>query len=317
MILFGLSTAWNWVVPLWIVAAGAVAASLLVWGLMKLLSVVSPRTEAVVRTTTKESCSQTLFLAVIALGIVLVFFSALLPYGTLGDDIKMTKDTGLMMILVLSIILSVSSASVSVSDEVEGRTALTVLSKPIGRREFVVGKMLGVLLPVAIYYIILGAFFLAIISYKVKYEAHENSLPPPSVVQCQTEMLNTIPALILCFLETIVMTAISVAISTRLAMVPNLLICATIYVVGHMTPLLVQSSVGKLPIVAFIGQFLSTLLPVLEHFNIQAAIASGREAVITTAQWATYIGWAAFYCALYTGIMLLVSLLMFEDRDLA
>jgi len=317
MTLFGLSTAYNWVWPLWIVVVGVVAASALLWILGKLLYFVSPRTDAVVRTTTKECVSQAMFPAVIGIGIVLVFFASLLPYGTYGDDIKMMKDTGLMMILVLSIILSVSSASVSISEEVEGRTALTVLSKPINRREFVIGKMLGVLKPVAIFYIILGAFFLAMVSFKVKFEAHENSLPVPSPEMCQAEMLQTIPALILCFLETIVMTAVSVAISTRLAMVPNLLICATVYVVGHMTPLLVQSSVGKLPIVAFIGQFLSTLLPVLEHFNIQAAIASGRESVLTVAQWANYLGWATFYCALYTGIMLLVSLLMFEDRDLA
>lgn len=317
MALFGLSSAYNWILPLWIVVVGVAAASALLWILGKLLYFVSPRTEAVVRTTTKECVSQAMFLAVIGIGIVLVFFAALLPYGTYGDDIKMMKDTGLMMILVLSIILAVSSASVSISEEVEGRTALTVLSKPIGRREFVIGKMLGVLKPVAIFYIVLSAVFLTAVSFKVKFEAHENSLPVPTAAMCQAEMLQTFPALILCFLETIIMTALSVAISTRLAMVPNLLICATVYVVGHMTPLLVQSSVGKLPIVAFIGQFLSTLLPVLEHFNIQAAIASGRESVLTVSQWATYLGWASLYCALYTGIMLLVSLLMFEDRDLA
>ncbi|MCE9604165.1 MAG: ABC transporter permease [Planctomycetia bacterium] len=315
MILFGVW--YNWIVPLWIVVAGVLVQLALLWSFRRLLYVLFPRVEAVVRTTAKECVSQSLFFAVIFFGILLVGFSAFLPYSTFGDDLKMMKDTGLMMILVLSIILAVSSAAVSISEEVDGRTALTVLSKPIGRREFVVGKMLGVLMPVVIYYIIMGAFFLAMTSYKVKFEARENSLPDPAWMACQAEMIQTAPALFLCFLETIVMTAISVAISTRLAMVPNMLICATIYVVGHMTPLLVQSSIGKLPIVAFVGQFLSTLLPVLEHFNIQAAIASGRDSVLTVAQWGTYLGWATLYCALYTGIMLLVSLLMFEDRDLA
>ena len=78
-----------------------------------------------------------------------------------------------------------------------------------------------------------------------------------------------------------------------------------------------QSSIGKLPIVAFVGQFLSTLLPVLEHFNIQAAIASGRDCDAHRRRLGTYLGWATLYCLLYTTIMLLVSLLMFEDRDLA
>ena len=79
---------------------------------------------------------------------------------------------------------------------------------------------------------------------------------------------------------------------------PNMLICAVIYVVGHMTPLIVQSSIGKLPVVAFVGQFLATLLPVLEHFNIQAAIASGRDSVLTAMDWCVYIGWATLYCLL-------------------
>ena len=308
---------WNWIQPLWIVAVGAIGAAVGLWGVAKLLELLSPTTAAVARTTAKESRSQPLFPAVIGLGVVLILLAAFLPYGTFGDDIKMMKDTGLMMILVLSIILAVCSASVSIADEVDGRTALTVLSKPITRRQFIIGKLLGVLTPIVMFYIVLGALFLTTTSFKVKYEAKENSLPIPTAEQCQAEMLQTVPALVLAFLETVVITSISVAVSTRLPMMPNMLICAVIYVVGHMTPLIVQSSMGKLPIVAFVGQFLATLLPVLEHFNIQAAIASGRDSVLTAMDWCVYIGWATLYCLLYTTIMLLVSLLMFEDRDLA
>ncbi|MBA4017385.1 MAG: ABC transporter permease [Pirellula sp.] len=308
---------WNWVQPLWIVVVGAAGAAVGLLAIAKLLELVSPSTAAVARTTAKESRSQPLFPAVIGLGVVLILLSLFLPYGTFGDDIKMMKDTGLMMILVLSIILAVCSASVSIADEVDGRTALTVLSKPITRRQFIVGKLLGVLTPIVIFYIVMGALFLASTSFKVKFEAKENSLPPPKAAQCQAEMLQTVPALVLAFLETVVITSISVAVSTRLPMMPNMLICAVIYVVGHMTPLIVQSSIGKLPIVAFVGQFLATLLPVLEHFNIQAAIASGRDSVLTFMDWCVYIGWATLYCLLYTTMMLLLSLLMFEDRDLA
>ena len=307
----------NWLIPLWIVAAGAVAAAVGLAIGLRVFRFAAPKTSAIAWATAKECRSQPLFFAVIALGFVLVLLSAFLPFGTFGDDIKMMKDTGLMMILVLSIVLAVSSASVSVSEEVDGRTALTVLSKPVGRRQFIVGKLIGVLIPVVIFYIVVGAWFLAVTSYKVKFEARELSLPEPNWRQCQTEMLQTVPALVLAFFETVVLTALSIAVSTRLAMVPNLLICATVYVVGHILPLLVQSAVGKLPIVAFMGQLLSTVLPVLEHFNIQAAIASGRDSALSAAEWLSYLGWAGAYCLLYTTLMLVVSLLLFEDRDLA
>jgi hypothetical protein len=145
----------------------------------------------------------------------------------------------------------------------------------------------------------------------VKYDARELMLPDPLWQQCQQEMLLIVPGLVLAFLETMVLAAISVAISTRLSMLPNLLICASVYAVGHLVPLLVQSSVGKLPTVTFVGQFLATVLPVLEHFNIEAAVTAGREVPLS------YLAWVAGYSLLYSTIAMLVALILFEDRDLA
>jgi ABC-type transport system involved in multi-copper enzyme maturation permease subunit len=59
------------------------------------------------------------------------------------------------------------------------------------------------------------------------------------------------------------------------------------------------------------AQLLATVLPALETFNIYAAIATGQEVPLS------YLGWAAFYCLLYTSIAMLLALLLFEDRDLA
>ena len=79
---------------------------------------------------------------------------------------------------------------------------------------------------------------------------------------------------------------------------------------GHITPLIVQSNIQFAP-VKFIGQLIATILPVLDHFNIQAAVAAGRAVPYH------YLGWALVYCLLYSGIALVVALALFEDRDLA
>ena len=60
-----------------------------------------------------------------------------IPYNTFGEDVKMLKDSGLTLIMVLAILVGLWTASVSVADEIEGRTAVTLLSKPISRRQFV------------------------------------------------------------------------------------------------------------------------------------------------------------------------------------
>jgi hypothetical protein len=94
-------------------------------------------------------------------------------------------------------------------------------------------------------------------------------------------------------------------------MVPNLIICFTIYALGHLVPLIVQSSVGKFAIVRFVGQLFATLLPVLEHFTIEAAVIGG-----VPVPWG-YLGWAALYAGLYATVALLIALVLFQDRDLA
>ena len=124
-------------------------------------------------------------------------------------------------------------------------------------------------------------------------------------------MIGIVPGLVLAFMETVVLTAISVAISTRLPMLPNLVICGVDLRAGPLGPLIVQSSVGQNEFVAFVGQFIALVLPVLDHFNIQAAVAGGVPVPLD------YLGWALLYCVLYSTVAMLLALILFEDRDLA
>ena len=105
--------------------------------------------------------------------------------------------------------------------------------------------------------------------------------------------------------------SISVAISTRLPIVPNLIICFTVYMLGHFVPILVESSAGQFELVRFFGLLLAAVLPVLDHFNVSASIATGQ-----IVPW-SYVGWAGLYALLCCSAAILLSLLLFEDRDLA
>jgi hypothetical protein len=67
----------------------------------------------------------------------------------------------------------------------------------------------------------------------------------------------------------------------------------------------------QLEFVGFIGRLVALVLPVLDHFNIQAAVAGGVDVP------AAYLGWALVYCVLYCTVAMLLALILFEDRDLA
>ena len=309
LILFGMSS--TWLDPLWLVGVGlliAVAAMLAIGAIMRQLV---PKVAAIARVTAKEAMSQPLFYVLLTIGIFGLVLFPFVPYNTLGEDIVMVKDEGLTLIMVLSIMLALWTSSVSIADEIEGRTALTLLSKPVGRRQFIFGKFLGILIPVTIMFIVLGAVFLSSISYKAVYDARETATPEPTALECQMHMRQIAPGLILAMMETVVLTAISVAISTRLPMLANLVICAAIYVLGHLVPILAESAVGKNEYVKFVADLQATIFPVLDDFNISAGIATGQPV-----PW-DYIAWDGLYCLLYSAVAMLMALLLFEDRDLA
>src|SRR6185369_14845642 len=89
------------------------------------------RAGIIARATLKEAVRQPVFMLLLFVGIVLLIVNTFLPFFSLGDDIKMLKDCGLATILILGMFLAIWTSSTSIADEIEGKTAMTLLSKPI------------------------------------------------------------------------------------------------------------------------------------------------------------------------------------------
>lgn len=301
----------TWLTPLWTVGLGAIVALVVLYVIGFALRMAAPKVAAIAQVTAKEGISQPLFYVILAVGVFALILFPFVSYNTFGEDVKMLKAEGLTLIKVLAIVLALWTASVSIADEIEGRTALTLLSKPVARTQLILGKFLGILVPIAIVFIVLGVFFLGSISYKVVYDARETANPDPTPIDCMREMLQVTPGLGLAFMEAVVLAAVSVAISTRLPMLPNLVISSAVYVLGHLVPTLVASLAGQFPLVSFAGWFLAAVLPGLEHFNMETGISTGQAVPVA------YLLGAGLYCALYSLAALILALLLFEERDLA
>jgi ABC-type transport system involved in multi-copper enzyme maturation permease subunit len=271
----------------------------------------STKAGIIARATTKEAVRQPIFLLCMALAIVSLALNYVLPDFSLGEDVKMLKDCGMATILITGLLIAVWTASTSVADEIDGKTAMTLLSKPINRRQFVLGKYIGILQTILWYMLPVVTVFLVLIYFKVGYDAKEGSKDAPLHAERIQEVYQVLPGIVLLMMEIAVMSAISVAISTRLPMVVNLTSCFAIFVVGHLTGLLVQAGVLKLEYVQFMARLIATALPSLDLFNISAAVATGD--VVPP----IYLGFSAIYCACYCGAAILMAFILFEDRDLA
>jgi ABC-type transport system involved in multi-copper enzyme maturation permease subunit len=281
-------------------------------GLMfMLMQAMAPKASAIALSAAKSEISQPLpviLMVLVALAIVLFVF---LPFHTFGEDIKLLKDCGITLILIVATFQAVWSASTSVSEEIEGKTALTLLSKPVHRRSFIIGKMLGVFWLVMFIFVVLGSWELLMVAYKPIYDSRESSLEQPIWQACHFEVMQTLPGLAMAFFQSVVIGAIAVALATRLPLIANFTICFAIYLLGHLTPTIVASAEGGLPLVEFFSQLISAVIPNLNLFSMEAAIDSDVQV-----PW-TVLASVLVYTLLYFLLATLLGLLLFEDRDLA
>ncbi len=307
------------VTPYWGIVIGA-----LVVAVGMILFNYLTRSGTIARATIKESLRQPVFALLTLVAIFVITANYWIPFFTLGSDTLVFKDCGLQTILISALLLGVWTASMSVAEEIEGKTAMTLLSKPINRRQFILGKYMGILQTALILVAITGTFLIVTTYFKVGYDQRESGKEVSEYIQWDesrpvlaqerlSSAADNLPALALISFEVAIMTAISVAISTRAPMMVNMVTCFAIFVIGHLTPVLVQSTFqdDSLVFVRFFAQLLATILPTLDNFNMSTAVSTGAAIP------GDYLVYAALYCVIYVTAAVLLAFLLFEDRDLA
>jgi hypothetical protein len=90
-----------------------------------------------------ELIRQPIFLLLMTGSVLFEIFLAVPYYFAFGDEMKLVKTSALAVMLLSGLFGAVLSASASLAREIRSGTALTVLSKPVGRAQFLFAKFAG------------------------------------------------------------------------------------------------------------------------------------------------------------------------------
>jgi len=228
----------------------------------------------------REACRQPLFWLTTTAAVILTWVSVAVPYFTFGDDYKMMKQIGFDVTMLAAGLFGVLASSMSISEEIEGRTAVTLMSKPVNRRQFLIGKFVGILLACLVMTTIVGWNLNTALRAMREFDPINNTPDPtdpmgvpadkvvdPLTFQAQralvplfekpvpsqpgkaiargaglwfSDTLAHAPGLFLGFGQVMILVAIACALATRLTFVVNLVLCLLIYFLGHLAPVLVR-----------------------------------------------------------------------------
>jgi ABC-type transport system involved in multi-copper enzyme maturation permease subunit len=321
-----------------------------------LLLLVWPKGGAIALAAFREGVRQPMFWLLFGVAFVAMTISPLIPYFTFGEDHLVVKEIGIDTIMLIAAVFGALAASMSISEEIEGRTAVTLMSKPVSRRHFLIGKFVGIVLAAAVFFALLGTYFEGIALFKHWWDKMDtpwwskelDSRVAESAPQWVSAMLekwalpgeatdllrgvglwthltlDTAPGLVLGFSQVMVLIAIAVSLATRVPMVVNLVAVVVIFFLAHLTPVLVsigyeaqRTNPGAVvsQILYFMAQLFDLLLPNLESFRLEPALLN--DTPLSAVDFTKYLGSVSLYGLLYTSIILLFGLILFEDRDLA
>src|SRR5262249_36553868 len=301
---------------------------------------VWPKGSAVALSAFREGVRQPMYWLLTLLCMALLAITPIVPYLTFErmEEQKMVKEIGFAFAMLAPAVFAVLAASMSISEEIEGRTAVTLMSKPVSRREFLLGKFGGILLAALFMTLILGWCLVWIFIFKRWWEPPIGGDPvvdPAWTIQLPLEWFgntgtahllhgmftwvdeaaNTLPALTIGFCQVMVLLAIAVALATRVPMLVNLTICLIVYFLGHLTPIMTAVSQNRYALVHFVAQLFENVLPGLDLFDVGTAIV--REVPLDLGEYGWYTVHITVYALIYTSIALVLGLILFEDRDLA
>jgi ABC-2 type transport system permease protein len=134
---------------------------------------MAQRIFSIARNTFTESIRQPIYMVMLGLVIFGLIISLFLSAYTFDNDDKILIELCLSTIFLGGLLLAALVATGVLSREVENKTVLTVISKPVGRPAFIVGKYLGVVAAVALAFWIWSIVTLMLVRHEVMSTARD------------------------------------------------------------------------------------------------------------------------------------------------
>ncbi len=291
------------------------------------------RTWVILTHTFFDAVVQPIYALLLIIAAVVMGVYQTLPFFTLGEDTLMFKAVSLDIIMLVVLLLSLFAASRSIYEEIEDRTMLTLMSKPVARQQVLLGKFLGLLCAAAVAVAVLGVVLAALVWMRVP---EDYNLPPNPIDEMVAERLvdtramhlaGLWPQLVLLWMQVGVLIAISVTISTRFSLVVNLPATIILYLVGNLTRFIEVAADAQGWVVRAVAYVVNTVLPFLAVFDLTqytvygtvalpgTPFAENPDAVSLPALW-LYVGAAGLYFMAYVAFVLLLGHWSLRTREL-
>jgi ABC-type Na+ efflux pump permease subunit len=263
------------------------------------------------------------FLLVFAL--LLIGSSMFMAQLTFQQEFQILKDVSLGAMSIFTSLLAIVATARLIPQDIEDRTIYTILAKPVPRLEYLLGKIAGVLLLLAIGTLVMGALFFLVLYAReqtlVNATMRQMAAAPREqldealrAVRASAFNSDILPGIVIIYLKACLLAALTLFVSTfATTNIFTIVVMAFIYFIGHLQAIareywLQEHSSGWITRV-FLA-VVALIFPDLQAFNLVDDIVAGTAISVGLFFKTAVLG--VFYTTIYT----LLAAFVFYGKEL-
>ncbi len=257
------------------------------------------RVAAVARNTFREAQRNRAFLGLLLFGVLFILFSLVLSELTVvGQGPRVVVDFGFFAVGLFAAATAITMGALLVYKEVDKKTIYTILTKPLHRYEFILGKYAGMVTILAAEVLVLAVIWCV-----------------PLLVQGAEIGPDHVKGMVLVVFEVAIVAAVAVLFSAQSTPALTGLLSFGVFVVGRLVYLLEEMLGGTRGLFVDngfargFGQVVVAVVPDLSVFDVSQQVLLG-----VPVSWG-YMAHAFAYSGCYVAILLGIAMLAFHRRD--
>src|SRR5712691_1517839 len=204
------------------------------------------RIGAITTNTLTELTRQKVFYILLIFALVLIGSSVFMARFSFQQEFQILKDVSLGAMSIFTSLLAIVATARLIPQDIEDRTVYTILAKPVPRFEYILGKLAGVLLLLAISILVMSAMFIAVLYAREQTVLHETlrqmSAAPREqlddalrAVRSSALNIDIFPGIGIIYLKACLLASLTLFVSTfATTNIFTIVVMVVIYFIGHL-----------------------------------------------------------------------------------
>ncbi len=283
------------------------------------------RIRAITVNTLTELTRLKVFYVLLVFALLLIGSSMFVAQFTFQQEFQILKDVSLGAMSIFTSLLAIVATARLIPQDIEDRTVYTILAKPVPRFEYLLGKIAGVLLLLAISTLVMGAAFLLVLYMREQAVLHAtlqhmSGAPREQVddalraIRSSALNIDIFPGIVIIYLKACLLAALTLFVSTfATTNIFTIVVMTFIYFIGHLQATAREywlQEHGSGWITRVILAIVALLFPDLQAFNLVDDIVAGTAISLALFFKTAVLG--IFYTTIYT----LLAAFVFYGKEL-